>query len=39
MIEVYRIPVPKDGLRALPKDERVPLLLLGYVSDQVLMLQ
>ena len=39
MIEVYRIPVPKDRLRALPKDERVPLLLLGYVSNQVLMLQ
>jgi hypothetical protein len=39
MIEVYRIPVPKDRLRALPKDERVLLLLLGYVSNQVLMLQ
>jgi hypothetical protein len=23
MIEVYRIPVPKDPLRVLPKDERV----------------
>ena len=39
MIEVYRIPIPKDRLRALPKDERVLLLLLGYVSNQVLMLQ
>ena len=38
-IEVHRIPVPKDRLRALPKDERVLLLLLGYVSNQVLMLQ
>ena len=28
MIEVYRIPIPKDRLRALPKDERVLLLLL-----------
>jgi len=33
MIEVHRIPVPKDRLRALPKDERVLLLLLGYVSN------
>jgi hypothetical protein len=39
MIEVYRIPVPKDRLRALPRDERVLPLLLGYVSNQVLMLQ
>jgi hypothetical protein len=39
MIEVYRIPVLKDRLRALPKDERVLLLLFGYVSNQVLMLQ
>jgi hypothetical protein len=39
MIEVYRIPIPKERLRALPKDERVLLLLLGYVSNQVLMLQ
>jgi hypothetical protein len=39
MIEVYRIPIPKDRLRALPKDARVLLLLLGYVSNQVLMLQ
>jgi hypothetical protein len=39
MIEVYRIPIPKDRLRALPDDERVLLLLLGYVSNQVLMLQ
>ena len=39
MIEVYRIPIPKDRIRALPKDERVLLLLLGYVSNQVLMLQ
>jgi hypothetical protein len=39
MIEVYRIPVPKDRLQALSPDERVLLLLLGYVSNQVLMLQ
>jgi hypothetical protein len=39
MIEVYRIPFPKDRLGTLRKDERVLLLLLGYVSNQVLMWQ
>ena len=39
MIQVYRIPVPKERLRAMPKDERVLLLLLGYVANQVSMLQ
>lgn len=37
MIQVYRIPVPKERLRAMPKDERV--LLLGYASNQLSMLQ
>lgn len=39
MIEVYRIPVPKDRLRAMPKDERVLFLLLGYAANQLSMLQ
>jgi hypothetical protein len=39
MIEVYRIPIPKDRLLALPKDERVLLLLLGYAANQVLMFE
>lgn len=39
MIEVYRIPVPKERLRALSRDERVLLLLLGHVSNQLSMLQ
>lgn len=39
MIEVYRIPVSKESLNALPEDERVLLLLLGYVSNQVSMIQ
>src|ERR1700744_2869971 len=39
MIEVYRIPVPKDRLRAMPRDERVLLLLLGYAANQLSMLQ
>jgi hypothetical protein len=39
VIKVYRIPVPKERLRAMPKKERVLLLLLGYVSNQLSMLQ
>jgi hypothetical protein len=39
MIQVYRIPIPKSRLRAMPKDERVLLLLLGYASNQLSMLQ
>ena len=39
MIQVYRIPVPKERLRAMPKDERVLLLLLGYAANQLSMLQ
>lgn len=37
-ISVYRIPIPSDNLRAMPKDERVLLLLLGYVANQISML-
>jgi hypothetical protein len=39
MIQVYRIPVPKEKLLALSVDERALLLLLGYVANQVQMLQ
>lgn len=39
MIQVYQIPVPKDRLRAIPKDERAFLLLLGYAANQLSMLQ
>lgn len=39
MIDVYRIPVPKERLWAMPKDERVLFLLLGYVANQLSMLQ
>lgn len=39
MIQILRIPVPKDRLQALSKDERVLLLLLGYVSNQILMME
>src|SRR5260370_29931217 len=39
MVEADRIPVPKERLRAMPRDERVLVLLLGYVSNQLSMLQ
>jgi len=39
MIEAYRIPIPKDRLRALSMDERVVLLLVGYVANQILIFQ
>jgi len=39
MITVYRIPIPKDQLRGMPRDGRVLLLLLGYASNQLSMLQ
>lgn len=39
MIQVYRIPVPKDRLRAMPQDERAFLLLLGYAANQLSMFQ
>jgi len=39
MIQIYRIPVPKECLRAMPKDERVLFLLLGYAANQLSMLQ
>jgi hypothetical protein len=39
MIQIYRIPVPKERLRAMPRDERVLLLLLGYAANQLSMLQ
>jgi len=39
MIQVYRIPVPKERLLAMPKDERVLLLLMGYMANQLSMLQ
>ena len=39
MIQIYRIPVPEECLRAMPKDERVLFLLLGYAANQLSMLQ
>lgn len=39
MIQIFRIPVSKEHLRALSKDERVLFLLLGYVANQMMMMQ
>jgi len=39
VIKVYRIPIPKDRLLKLPKDERVLLLQLGHMANQVLMFE
>jgi hypothetical protein len=39
MIQIMRIPMAKAKLRTLSKDERVLLFLLGYVSNQTMMLE
>lgn len=39
MIQVYRIPIPKDFLLKLPTEERVFLLQLGHMANQVLMFE
>jgi hypothetical protein len=39
MLQVIRIPVSKERLRALSKDERVLLLLLDYVANQIMMME
>ena len=39
MIEIYMVPVPKDRLRSMPQEERALLLLLGYATNQLSMLQ
>ncbi len=35
MIDVLRIPVSKEHLRAMPADERALLILLGYAANQI----
>ena len=35
MIQVYKIPISKDKLRAMPADERALLILLGYAANQI----
>ncbi|HEY0219085.1 MAG TPA: hypothetical protein VGC26_04860, partial [Afipia sp.] len=39
MIQVFRIPISKKNLEALSADERVLLLLLGSVANQLLMME
>jgi hypothetical protein len=35
MVQVYKIPISKDKLRAMPDDERALLILLGYAGNQI----
>jgi hypothetical protein len=35
MIEIYKIPISKDKLFAMPADERALLILLGYAANQI----
>jgi hypothetical protein len=35
MIDVIRIPLSKDRLRAMPKEERALFFLLGYAANQI----
>ena len=35
MIDVMRVSLPKDRLRAMPKEERALLFLLGYAANQI----
>jgi hypothetical protein len=35
VIDVLRIPLPKDRLRTIPKEERALLFLLGYAANQI----
>jgi hypothetical protein len=39
MVDVLQISVPKDRLRAMPKDERVLFFRLGYAANQITMFQ
>jgi hypothetical protein len=35
VIDVLRIPLPKDHLRTIPKEERALFFLLGYAANQI----
>ena len=39
MIRVMQIPLQKERLRAVPKEERTLFLLLGYAANQITMFQ
>jgi hypothetical protein len=34
-VEIHRVILPKDKLAAIPKDERVLLLLMGHVTNEI----
>src|SRR5712691_3789284 len=37
MLKIVRVPISKDRLRAMPKEERALLFLLGYTANQITM--
>ena len=39
IVDVLQVPVPKDRLRCMPKDERTFFLMLGYIANQIIMLK
>jgi len=39
MIDVIRVPLPKDRLRAMSKEERALFFLLGYAANQIILFQ
>jgi hypothetical protein len=39
MIDVIRVSLPKTRLRAMPKEERALLFLLGYAANQLILFQ
>jgi hypothetical protein len=39
MIDVIRVPLSKDRLRAMPKEERALFFLLGYAANQIILFQ
>ena len=39
VIDVLQIPVPKERLHAVPKEERALFFMLGYAANQIIMFQ
>jgi hypothetical protein len=38
-VDVLQIPVPKERLLAVPKEERALFFMLGYAANQIIMFQ
>jgi hypothetical protein len=39
MIDILRIPIPKERLNSIPENERALFFLLGYAANQIIMFQ